>query len=60
MTLKELPIEFGHYSISILGTDISATALAQASYGCYNKVEMARGLSPDRITRCFQAAGSQF
>ena len=60
MTLKELPIEFGHYSIPILGTDISDTALAQASYGCYNKVEMARGLSPDRITRYFQAAGSQW
>jgi chemotaxis protein methyltransferase CheR len=60
MTLNELPIDLGHYRSTILGTDISDTALAQASYGCYNKVEMARGLSPDKITRYFQAAGSQW
>ena len=59
MTLQELPSDFGPYRSTILGTDISATALAQASDGCYNKVEMARGLSPDRITRYFQAVGSQ-
>jgi chemotaxis protein methyltransferase CheR len=60
MTLKELPSDVGPYRSTILGTDISDTALAQASYGCYNKVEMARGLSPDRITRYFQAAGSRW
>jgi len=41
MTLKELPSDVGPYRSTILGTDISDTALAQASYGCYNKVEMA-------------------
>jgi len=60
MTLKELPSDVGPYRSTILGTDISDTALAQASYGCYNKMEMARGLSPDRITRYFQAVGSQW
>jgi chemotaxis protein methyltransferase CheR len=60
MMLKELLSDFGHYRLPILGTDISGTALAQASYGCYNKIEMARGLSPDRITRYFQAVGSQW
>jgi len=60
MTLKELPIDFGHYRITILGTDISDMALAQASYGFYNKVEMARGLSPDRIARYFQAVSSRW
>jgi chemotaxis protein methyltransferase CheR len=60
MTLKELPSDFGPYRSTILGTDISDTALVQASYGCYNKIEMARGLSPDRITRYFQAVGSQW
>ena len=60
MTLKELRSDVGPYRSTILGTDISATALAQASDGCYNKLEMARGLSPDRITRYFQAEGSQW
>jgi len=60
MTLKELPSDVGPYRSTILGTDISDTALAQASYGCYNKMEMARGLSPDRITRYFQAVGLQW
>jgi chemotaxis protein methyltransferase CheR len=60
MTLKELPGDFGPYRSTILGTDISDTALVQASYGCYNKLEMARGLSPDRIIRYFQAVGSQW
>jgi chemotaxis protein methyltransferase CheR len=60
MTLKELPSDFGPYRSTILGTDISDTALAQASSGCYNKVEMARGLSPDRIARYFQAVGSRW
>jgi chemotaxis protein methyltransferase CheR len=60
MTLKELPIDLGHYRSAILGTDISDTALAQASYGGYNKVEMARGLPSEKIARYFQAAGSQW
>jgi chemotaxis protein methyltransferase CheR len=60
MTLKELPVDCGHCRVTILGTDISDTALAQASLGCYNKTAMARGLSPDRIARYFQAVGSQW
>jgi len=60
MILKEFPIDFRQYRITILGTDISDMALAQASYGFYNKVEMARGLSSDRIARYFQAVGSRW
>lgn len=60
MTLKALPIALGDYRITILGTDISDAAIAQARDGCYNKVEMARGLPPDKIVRYFQAVGSQW
>src|SRR5712692_407646 len=60
MTLQELPSGLGPYRSTILGTDISNTALAQASYGSYNKVEMARGLPPDKIARYFQTVGSQW
>jgi chemotaxis protein methyltransferase CheR len=60
MTLKDLPINLSHYRITVLGTDISDAAITQASYGCYNKVEMARGLPPDKIARYFQVVGSQW
>jgi chemotaxis protein methyltransferase CheR len=60
MTLKEMPVNLGHYRITVLGTDISDAAIAQASYGCYNQVEIARGLPPDKRTRYFQAVGSQW
>ncbi len=60
MTLKALPINLRHYCITVLGTDISDAAIAQASYGCYNKVEIVRGLPPDKITRYFQVVGSQW
>ncbi|MGE3540088.1 MAG: protein-glutamate O-methyltransferase CheR [Candidatus Tectimicrobiota bacterium] len=60
MTLQEAPLDLRRYRIRILGTDISAAALAQASAGLYNKVEMARGLSPARIARYFEPTGSSW
>ena len=53
MTLKEFPADLQRYRPTILGTDISDAAIAQASYGRYNKVEMGRGLPPDKIARYF-------
>lgn len=58
MTLHESLRDLSRYRINILGTDISDAALAQASRGQYNKVEMARGLSPEHISRYFDAVGS--
>lgn len=58
MTLKELPAELPPYRVTILGTDISGAAIAQASSGCYNKVEIGRGLSPDKIARYFDMHGA--
>lgn len=44
MTLLEMLPDIQNYDISILGTDISAKALKQASNGSYNSFEMQRGL----------------
>jgi chemotaxis protein methyltransferase CheR len=41
------------YDISILGTDISEEALAQASYGAYSRFEIERGLPRDKLQRYF-------
>ena len=49
IVLKELYLEPPQYDIKLLGTDISNEAIAKASYGRYNKFEMARGLTPSRL-----------
>lgn len=53
MALNEIGITPANYNIKLLGTDISDAAVAQASYGWYNKFEIARGLEPKRLTRFF-------
>lgn len=44
--LRELLGDLSRHDIRILGTDISDRAVAAASRGSYNKVEMGRGLPP--------------
>lgn len=53
MALDEINITPRSYNIKLLGTDISDAAVAQASYGKYNKFEMARGLDKKRMDRYF-------
>ena len=55
MTLLEMGITFKNYNIKLYGTDISDAAIAQASYGLYNKFEVARGLDPGRLNKYFDA-----
>jgi chemotaxis protein methyltransferase CheR len=42
-------------TISILGTDLSETALREAQTGLYDGLSIVRGLSPERRTRFFEA-----
>lgn len=53
MALTEIGIVPTSYNIKLLGTDISNAAVAQASYGWYNKFEIARGLEQKRLNRFF-------
>ncbi len=53
MALHELNITPKDYNIQLVGTDISDAAVAQASYGKYNKFEIARGLDKRRLNRFF-------
>ncbi len=53
MTLNEMGISTNNYNIKLLGTDISDSAVAQASYGSYNKFEVSRGLEQTRLNRYF-------
>ncbi len=53
MALDEINVTPKNYNIKLLGTDISDAAIAKASYGKYNKFEVARGLDKKRLDKYF-------
>ncbi len=53
MVLDELLRGYTTCSVTILGTDISDAAIAQASYGRYSKFEVERGMTPVRLQQHF-------
>ena len=53
MTMQEMGITPDKYNVKLFGTDISDAAISQASYGVYNKFEVARGLDQRRLNRFF-------
>jgi chemotaxis protein methyltransferase CheR len=60
MVLKELLPDMTKYNIKLLGTDISDSAIAQASYGQYNQFEIERGLSRDKLLKYFNPNGGSW
>jgi chemotaxis protein methyltransferase CheR len=58
--IKELLKDLSRYSIKLLGTDISDTAISQASYGKYNKFEIERGLDQRYLQRYFTLLGDSW
>jgi chemotaxis protein methyltransferase CheR len=48
------------YNIKLIGTDISDTAIAQASYGRYNKFEIERGLTKKMLQKYFVPNGGNW
>ncbi len=58
IVLREiLGSDIERYKIRLLGTDISDEAIARASRGHYNSVEIERGLGSERIARYFVREG---
>jgi chemotaxis protein methyltransferase CheR len=51
--LNKMGITNNNYNIKLLGTDISDAAVAQASYGLYNKFEVSRGLEQKELNKYF-------
>lgn len=60
IVLKELLGDFKSYDIRILGLDISDAAVAQASYACYARADLDRGLSLEKLNRHFQPEGDRW
>lgn len=53
MLLREQILNIDKYDIRIVGTDISAEAIAYASYGAYTNFELARGVDEKRLATHF-------
>jgi chemotaxis protein methyltransferase CheR len=53
IVLKELLGGFAGYDVRLLGTDISDKAVAAASRGYFNKLELERGMPADKLARHF-------
>jgi chemotaxis protein methyltransferase CheR len=60
IVLKELLGDFRGYDIRILGLDISVAAVAQASYAHFSRMELDRGMTPDKLTRHFEPVGDRW
>ncbi len=60
MMLRETLSDLRKYAITLLGTDISATAIAQAESGTYHRFETDRGLSSIRLRRFFVPMGNNW
>ena len=60
IVIKELLRDLSKYNISLLGTDISDAAIAQASYGKYNKFEIERGLERAVLQKYFSLFGDSW
>jgi len=60
MVMIEMGITPNNYNIKLFGTDISDAAIAQASYGLYNKFEVTRGLDPKRLVKYFEQKDDRY
>ncbi len=61
MTIKELiGAQTDSYNFKLLGTDISDSAVKQASYGKYNKFEIERGLPRATLQKHFTLFGDSW
>lgn len=60
IVLKELLGDFRGYDIRILGIDISDHAVAQASYAHFSRLEIERGMAPDKLARHFELVGDRW
>ncbi|NVM20936.1 MAG: protein-glutamate O-methyltransferase CheR [Desulfobacterales bacterium] len=60
IALKEFLPDLTKFNIRLLGTDISDATVAHASYGQYNRFEIERGLSRERLEKYFTRRGSNW
>ncbi len=60
IVIKQLIPDLAKYNFKLLGTDISDSAVSQASYGKYNKFEIERGLPRQQLQKYFTLFGDSW
>jgi chemotaxis protein methyltransferase CheR len=60
IVIKELLGNSNAHKFTLVGTDLSDAAVAQASAGTYNKFEIERGLPREKLQRYFTPAGGNW
>ncbi|OGQ98279.1 MAG: chemotaxis protein CheR [Deltaproteobacteria bacterium RIFOXYD12_FULL_57_12] len=60
IVITELLGDLRRYRIRLFGSDISDVSIAKASYGLYNKFEISRGLSAEKLIRYFSPVANQW
>lgn len=60
IVIKELLGNNSPHKITLMGTDLSDAAVAQASAGTYNKFEIERGLPREKLNRYFTPSGGNW
>ena len=60
IVLKETLGDLRNCDIRILGTDISDKAVAAASYGYFSRLELERGMPPDKVAKYFVLTAEQW
>jgi chemotaxis protein methyltransferase CheR len=60
IVIKELLGNNGIHKTTLMGTDLSDAAVAQASAGAYNRFEIERGLPREKLQRYFTPAGANW
>ena len=60
MTFAEDPARWAGWTIDILGTDVSAAAIARANGGVYSQFEIGRGLPVVQLVRWFDKTGEEW
>lgn len=58
--IKELLGDLAKYDVRILGTDISDRAIALASHAFYTRMDLDRGLTPEKLNKHFVQEGAKW
>ena len=60
IVIKELLPDIAKYNVKLLATDISDAAIAKASHGTFNRFEVERGLSQEKLNTYFLFRNGQW
>jgi chemotaxis protein methyltransferase CheR len=60
IVIRDLLGDMRNYDVRIVGTDISDRAVAAASHGYFSRLELDRGMPPDKVNKYFVPEGGRW